>query len=107
EAKLGFHIDPATATPLGQLQDLLAGVPAARLFDETLKLFLTGHGARSYQVLRERGLLGALLPSVEAYFSSHTGSVVERLRMEGQKTPGAGGRAHRPVTPPFLFALLL
>jgi poly(A) polymerase len=107
EAKLGFHIDPATAAPLGQLQELLAGVPAARLFDETLKLFLTGHGARSYQVLRQRALLGALLPTVEAYFSSHVGSVVEQLLMQGLKNTDARVQADKPVTPTFLFALLL
>ena len=70
EAKLGFAIDPATAAPIAPLRDLLGGVPPARLFDETLKLFLTGHGARSFEVLRRRGLLAALLPSVEAYFVS-------------------------------------
>ena len=47
EAKLGFAIDPATAEPIGRLRELLGGVPPARLFDETLKLFLTGHGERS------------------------------------------------------------
>ncbi|MFM7708688.1 MAG: hypothetical protein ACKO9D_11855, partial [Gammaproteobacteria bacterium] len=42
EAKLGFTYDEATAEPIGRLRALLAGVPPARLFDETLKLFLTG-----------------------------------------------------------------
>ncbi|HXO15249.1 MAG TPA: hypothetical protein VN835_02820, partial [Steroidobacteraceae bacterium] len=77
EAKLGFQLDPATAKPIGPLRDLLAGVPPARLFDETLKLFLTGHGARSFEVLRRRGLLAGLLPTVDAYFNSHPGSLVE------------------------------
>ena len=54
EAKLGFEIDPATAEPIGQLRELLGGVPPARLFDEMLKLFLTGHGAKSLEVLRRR-----------------------------------------------------
>ncbi len=55
EAKLGFSIDAATAAPIGELRELLAGVPPARLFDETLKLFLGGHGASSFRVLRARG----------------------------------------------------
>ncbi len=33
-------------------------MPPARLFDETLKLFLTGHGAMSLVVLQRHGLLG-------------------------------------------------
>ena len=107
EAKLGFSIDPATAAPLGSLRDLLAGVPPARLFDETLKLFLSGHGARSFQVLRRRGLLRALLPTVDAYFSSHPGSLVEKLLLQGLENTDARVLADKPVTPTFLFALLL
>ena len=107
EAKLGFRLDPATAAPLAQLQELLAGVPPARLFDETLKLFLTGHGARSFEVLRRRGLLAALLPSVDAYYASHPGSLVEKLLLQGLKNTDARVLADKPVTPTFLFALLL
>jgi poly(A) polymerase len=107
EAKLGFTIDPATAAPLAPLRELLAGVPPARLFDETLKLFLTGHGARTFQVLRRRGLLEALLPTVERYFSSHPGSTVEKLLIQGLENTDARVLADKPVTPTFLFALLL
>jgi poly(A) polymerase len=107
EAKLGFQIDPATAAPMGSLRELLAGVPPARLFDETLKLFLTGHGAKSFEVLRRRGLLGALLPTVDAYFTSHPGSLVEKLLLQGLKSTDERVLADKPVTPTFLFALLL
>ncbi|HTC15507.1 MAG TPA: polynucleotide adenylyltransferase PcnB [Steroidobacteraceae bacterium] len=107
EAKLGFQIEPSTAQLITPLRGLLAAVPPARLFDETLKLFLTGHGARSFEVLRRRGLLAALLPSVDAYFSSHPGSLVEQLLLQGLKNTDARVVADKPVTPTFLFALLL
>jgi poly(A) polymerase len=107
EAKLGFTIDPATAAPIGELRELLAGVPQARLFDETLKLFLGGHGASSFRVLRSRGLLGAILPTVDAYFASHPGSLVEKLLIQGLQNTDARVLADKPVTPTFLFALLL
>ena len=107
EAKLGFEIDPATAEPIGRISDLLGGVPPARLFDETLKLFLTGHGERSYAVLRRRGLLEALLPTVDAYLSAHPGSLVEKLLIQGLKNTDGRVQADKPVTPTFLFALLL
>ncbi|HUN25895.1 MAG TPA: polynucleotide adenylyltransferase PcnB [Steroidobacteraceae bacterium] len=107
EAKLGFRLDPGTAAPIGELRHLLAGVPSARLFDETLKLFLSGHGARSLEVLRQRGLLAALLPSVEAYLGSHPGSLVEKLLVAGLVNTDARALAGKPVTPTFLFALLL
>jgi poly(A) polymerase len=107
EAKLGFQIDPQTARPIATLRELLAGVPPARLFDETLKLFLSGHGARSFEVLRRRGLLAALLPTVDAYFSGHPGSLVEKLLVQGLKNTDDRVVADKPVTPTFLFALLL
>jgi poly(A) polymerase len=107
EAKLGFSIDPATAEPIGRLRDLLGGVPPARLFDETLKLFLAGHGERSYEVLRRRGLLAALLPTVDAYLTAHPGSLVEKLLIQGLKNTDERVQSDKPVTPTFLFALLL
>jgi len=107
EAKLGFDIDPATARPITTLRELLSAVPPARLFDETLKLFLSGHGARSFEVLRRRGLLAALMPSVDSYFVSHPGSLVEQLLVKGLRNTDARVIDDKPVTPTFLFALLL
>ena len=49
EAKLGFTLELSTAEPIADAAPAcLAGVPPPRLFDETLKLFLTGHGERSF-----------------------------------------------------------
>ena len=107
EAKLGFDIDPATAEPIERLHGLLAAVPPARLFDETLKLFLTGHGKRSFEVLRRRGLLATLLPTVTDYLDAHPDSLVERLLIQGLENTDARVVADKPVTPTFLFALLL
>ncbi len=107
EAKLGFSLAPETAAPIGSLADLLGGVPPARLFDETLKLFLTGHGARSYEALRRRGLLAALLPTVDAYASANPGNLVEQLLLQGLRNTDERVLADKPVTPTFLFALLL
>lgn len=107
EAKLGFTIDAPTAEPIARLRELLAGVPPARLFDETLKLFLTGHGVRSYEVLSQRGLLDVLLPSVGAFMRRHPGSAPERLLLRGLANTDARVQADRPVTPTYLFALLL
>jgi poly(A) polymerase len=107
EAKLGFHLDPATAKPIPALRELLASVPPARLFDETLKLFLSGQGAKSLEVLRRHGLLASLLPTVDAYYETHPGSVVEKLLVQGLINTDARVVADKPVTPTFLFALLL
>jgi len=107
EAKLGFEIDLPAAAAIERLAGLLAGVPPARLFDETLKLFLTGHGFKSLEALRRRGLLSALLPTVTAYLEKHPASLVEELLVQGLKNTDARVLADKPVTPTFLFALLL
>jgi len=107
EAKLGFAIDEATAEPIARLRQLMAGVPPARLFDETLKLFLTGHGVRSFEVLRARGLLEVLLPSIGEFVRRHPGSAPERLLLRGLANTDARVQSDRPVTPTYLFALLL
>jgi poly(A) polymerase len=107
QAKLGFEIDAATLEPIDRLAELLEGVPPARLFDETLKLFLTGHGERSFEVLRERGLLRILLPNVAAFVARHPGSPPHQLLLRGLRQTDERVAAERPVTPAFLFAVLL
>ena len=40
--KLGFKVEPKTRKPIRELAELVHNVPAARLFDEMLKLLLSG-----------------------------------------------------------------
>ena len=107
EAKLGFTLDGATGTAIPELRELLASVPPARLFDETLKLFLTGHGARSLEVLMKHGLLGELLPTVASYLKRYPDGPVAKLLRQGLMNTDQRVAAGKPVTPTFLFALLL
>jgi poly(A) polymerase len=107
EAKLGFSLDAAGLEPLERLRTLLTGVPAARLFDELVKLFLTGHGAASLAVLRRHRLLEVLLPAVERYLARHPDSLVEKLLVQGLVNTDARVTEDKPVTPVFLLALLL
>ena len=107
EAKLGFSIDDTSAQPIAELKHLLATVPPARLFDEVNKLFLTGHGVASLRVLRARGLLAVLFPATEKYLQSHANGPVEQLLWCGLENTDSRVLADRPVTPVYLFALLL
>jgi poly(A) polymerase len=107
EAKLGFELDAASLEPVERLRTLLAGVPAARLFDELVKIFLTGHGVQSLHVLRRHRLLEVLLPAVERYLARHPGSLVEQLLVQGLANTDARVAEGKPVTPIFLLSLLL
>ncbi len=68
-AKLDMTISPRTAAPIKELAPLLQDIPAARLFEETLKLFLAGDGLATYKLLREYGLFQQLFPQVAALFT--------------------------------------
>jgi poly(A) polymerase len=107
EAKLGFTLDGETGTLIPQLRSLLSSVPPARLFDETLKLFLTGHGAMSLVVLQRHGLLGELLPTVASYLNRYPDGAVAKLVRQGLLNTDLRVQQGKPVTPTFLFALLL
>jgi len=58
EAKLHFDIEKQTAAAMKRLGFLLQDIPAARLFEEALKLFMSGYGEASYHSLIKHELLG-------------------------------------------------
>jgi poly(A) polymerase len=65
-AKLDFHIDPATRAPIADLAPMLERIPSARLFDEMMKLLLSGHAERGVRQLRAEGLHHGILPMLDA-----------------------------------------
>ncbi|MEO7199762.1 MAG: polynucleotide adenylyltransferase PcnB, partial [Dokdonella sp.] len=65
-AKLDFSIAQDAAAPFAELGGLLADVAPARLFDESLKLFMSGNGLKSFKRLQEHDLLKHLFPATVA-----------------------------------------
>ena len=65
-AKLDFRIDPATRAPIAELAPMLARIPMARLYDEMMKLLLSGHAERGVRQLRAEGLHHGILPMLDA-----------------------------------------
>ncbi|NOQ15012.1 MAG: polynucleotide adenylyltransferase PcnB [Methyloprofundus sp.] len=68
--KLSFSINPECEKPVFQLADLLANIPAARLHDEALKLFLSGYAVETFEMLRHYGLFEHLYPVADKSLSS-------------------------------------
>lgn len=69
-AKLDFSIVPSTAEPIRELNALLSHIPPARLYEEILKLFLSGHAVASFNQLRHYDLFKQLFPYTEACFDN-------------------------------------
>ena len=103
-AKLGFSIDEATRAPIGELTPLMSNVPAARLFDEMLKLLLSGYALACLQRLRAEGLHHGLLPLLDVVLAQPMG---ERFVTLALKATDERVRQGKPVSPSFLFACLL
>jgi poly(A) polymerase len=106
-AKLGLRIDPATAEPIKRLGSLLLQVPAARMFEEVLKLFHGGHALQTWEQLRHYGLFSYLFPAAEESLAE------EEEHFPHMLLPGALASTDKrivddkPVNPAFLFAAIL
>ena len=103
-AKLGLVIDPAARAPIREMAELLENVPAARLFDEMLKLLISGHAVECLKQLREEGLHHGLLPLLDVIMEQPLG---ERFVWLSLANTDARVNAGKRTSPGFLFATLL
>lgn len=106
-AKLGFEIEAATAAPIPHLAALLSESAPARLFEECLKMFLSGHAIESFLGLERHGVLPALLPETAAALESNRSGALRAMLLEGLRGTDERVANDEPVSPAFLFALLL
>ncbi|HWT53236.1 MAG TPA: polynucleotide adenylyltransferase PcnB [Rhodocyclaceae bacterium] len=103
-AKLGIRIDPATEAPIREMAELLENVPAARLFDEMLKLLTSGHAVACIKRLRNAELHHGLLPLLDVILDQPMG---EKFVMLSLANTDERVRAGKTTSPGFLFATLL
>jgi poly(A) polymerase len=103
-AKLGMKLDPATAAPIAKLKELLRNVPEARLFDEMLKLLLSGHALACVKKLRAMHLHHGMLPMLDVILEQPMG---EKFVMAALQNTDQRIAEEKPTSPAFLFAALL
>lgn len=104
-AKLDFGIDRGTARAIPDCAHLLGEIPPARLFDEFLKLFMSGYAERTMDKLLELDLLRYLFPeSDHAMRRNPQAMALVRAAMHSTDQRIQSGK---PVTPAFLLAALL
>lgn len=105
--KLGFLIDPVCDEPLERMAPLLQEVPASRLFEEVLKLFLGGSALETFEKLRHYNLFGQLFPATEQALSHEEHEFPITFVNRGLANTDRRLQEQKPVTPAFLFAVLL
>lgn len=106
-AKLGFRIHADSETPIFELGDTLEAVPSARLYDEMLKLLLSGHGVASFELLRHYDLFRHLFPLTEDCLATEDNNFPHQMILRGLENTDIRIAEGKPVTPAFLFAVLL
>ena len=105
-AKLDMQISEQSAEPIKRLAPLMANIPAARLFEEILKLLLSGQGLVTYKLLSEFHLFEPLFPQLAPLLlqaGSRENQFVEQVLTNTDNRINTGQR----VTPAFIFAAFM
>jgi len=106
-AKLGFRIESECETAIRELGYLMEEVSNARLFDETLKLFLAGSAVDTYELLRHYRLFAHLFPETDDCLGEEENNFPHTLLLHALENTDKRIAQGRPVTPAFLYAALL
>lgn len=105
-AKLDFEIEPNTAKPMRHRASDLQQVSPPRLFDETLKLFMSGNGLITFKLLLKYKLFEYIVPQLNPMLNDQQG---QPLKLVGQALINTDKRIRNSqrVTPAFIYAALL
>jgi len=105
--KLGFSLDKSTEQPIFELAPLLKGIPAARLYDEVLKMFLTGKGVQTFEMLRHYGLFETLFPQADHCLNSEQDDFPRVFIAKALENSDKRIAEEKSVTPYFLMSAFL
>ncbi len=105
--KLGFRIDPESEKPIFRLNELLKDIPAARLFEECIKLFTGGQALETFEQLRHFDLFRLLFPQTDAVLQQQEGGFPHTLLIHALRNTDSRIAEGKPVSPGFLIAALL
>lgn len=109
-AKLDMRIEANTEAAIARQKHLLQNIPQARLFDEVIKLFMTGYAAQSFECLRLHNLFAELFADTDAILNDFDSPEVQQYRqMLKLALENTDYRVEndQPVTIGFLFSVLL
>jgi len=105
--KLGFNLHPDCEAAMHQVAELLSRIPSARLYDETLKLFMFGYALQTFEILRHYGLFQVLFPSTENSLSLEENGFPRLLLAKALENSDNRIADGKTVTAYFLFSAFL
>lgn len=105
-ALLGFAIEDETWEALVENASNITRATAPRLYEEILKLFLSGEGERTYQLMRKSGLFSALFPGFASWLDEESeGFPHVRLGADLEWVDRVTGKGEK-ISPSLLLALM-
>jgi poly(A) polymerase len=105
--KLGFSLHEDCVAVMHDSAPLLASIPPARLYDESLKLFMSGYALQTFEMLRHYGLFQMLFPDTEHSLSSEDEHFPRMLLIRALENSDKRIAEGKTVTAYFLFAAFL
>jgi len=105
--KLDMEISKETEAPIRELSSLLENIPAARMFEEFLKMFISGKAVANFILLRDYKLFQYFFPALEQLVNQESHQYVDDFIMLAMKNTDARINNDQRVTPAFLIAALL
>ena len=105
--KLGFKLHPDCEKSMHKVAELLSSIPSARLYDETLKLFMSGYALQTFEMLRHYGLFQVLFPATENCLSIEENGFPRLLLIKALENSDKRIAEGKTVTAYFLFAAFL
>jgi poly(A) polymerase len=106
-AKLAFNLHPDCQKAIHANADLLESIPPARLYDEVLKLFLSGYALQTFEMLRHYGLFQVLFPATEKSLAFEQDSFPKLLLIKALQNSDNRIADGKTVTAYFLLAAFL
>jgi len=103
----GLQMETTTQQPIKKLAHLIKQVPAARLFDEVCKLMLSGYAYKATYSLVKYHLFTPLFPDIQAQIDAEDQLQASNMLISALRNTDKRVNQRLPVTPGFLFAVLL
>lgn len=105
--KLDMTISDETKAPIKQLAPLMENIPPARMFEEFMKLFISGKSLDNYRMLREFELFRYFFPALERKLLKEDSKSTRLFIEKAMNSTDSRINNEQRVTPAFLLAALL
>ncbi|NQZ05308.1 MAG: polynucleotide adenylyltransferase PcnB [Idiomarina sp.] len=104
--KLNMQMDKQVQEPINEMASLLRNIPPARLFDEFLKMFMSGKASANFEMMVQHNLFQQMFPVLKTYLKDEQSPAIALIQRALSDTDKRVNNEQR-VTPAYLLAVML